>query len=71
LVTTPEKTTAIHGVPSFILKASMIRMMPEARSAAPSTRVKSAAAEERVLERDEAGKNVQHAEKNPEEKLAP
>jgi hypothetical protein len=43
-VITPEKTTPIHGVPSFILKARMIRMMPEATSAAPSARVKSAAA---------------------------
>src|ERR1700726_1413279 len=39
-----DKITQIRGVPSFMLKARMIRMMPEATRATPSKRLKSAAA---------------------------
>jgi hypothetical protein len=38
-----DKITQSRGVPSFMLKARMIRMMPEATRATPSKRVKSAA----------------------------
>jgi hypothetical protein len=40
----PDRTTQIQGVPSFMLKASTIRMMPEAISETPSRRVNNAAA---------------------------
>ena len=43
-VITPDKTTQIQGIPSFMLKARTIRMMPEATRAAPRKSVNSAAA---------------------------
>jgi hypothetical protein len=70
-VITPDSNTQIHGVSCFMLKARMIRMMPEAASDAPRMRVSSAAASRGFLECDKAGDDVEHAEQDPEPEFAP
>ena len=67
----PENATQSQGVPSFMLNARTIRMIPEATSENPSTKSQHRRGEQRVLERDEARDNVENAEQEPKQELAP
>jgi hypothetical protein len=69
-VITPDSATQIQGVSRFMLKARKIRMIPEATSDAPRMREQHGG-EQRVLECDEAGDDVEHTEQDPEQEFAP